>query len=1070
MVFLELGTLRNAQLLQEPIKSLCAAVGLHGSIRLLHEFSDGFSETRVVLGENRSGPNDLQPFHLVLKIGMADALRDEVSRYLDFIAHAKALAAFVPIWKPDLTLNALPPDGTLAAIAYANASDVFGAQDCVSFKSAFRECIRGVRPVPEVAGMIESLARVIGSLYSAPMHCFANEIALYYLEHWAADYQVVTDSLAETGGYPLLTLQRLNPSYFRQVKTSDGATLRQESESPGNGNQLDIVLPRCTVAKFERDQLVAWLNSPEDLALQIDTRELSPVSSAQLSKYSTISLWAPKKVSRYDFYLRHVRLGLPSLDVGASTFKVGPICLHNPLKHFSAPLLAATKPPASTFIVPGHGDLHPGNVLIAGTSPAIIDYGKSVTKIPVGADAARFFGGLVRDVLAEELSFEDLAIVLAGTLGINSFSEEADSPVSRAVRLLKLVVEKLIPANVPEAQTLWPVHLYGYAWIGLKWPHSSSEAYRACFLLAGVALQCLLGPATTEEESPPSALPSCAGEEKPAQPITATRPIKPEGPAEILILVSRFDGTADFDPTVRIYSTLADNVFEILPGLARAERVEEVISSRKDAVEMAHRYRASMIVWGTFDNMGVSPHYEVTRDSLVIKRSMVQLDQATRHKLSERFEPYITQNLAAEVSFLSLKAVAEMCVLNLNAALKVYDRALSLIPDRERARELGATDMYRSVAAIYFALKQNEQAVEANDKAREFDPNDLATEIQGLQIRAIIEKKSGVQQIEAFKRLLRARVEAKTDEPEVIEALQAILAKLEPLRTSADFRKFLESELPNTPPPPLKMLNKQFEKDVAVHLQRAEELVSDKKFPKALSEIRSALRLNPRCVEALTLRSKVFAFMDRVEEALKELEKAERLNAKHFEIYRIRGYILCDSKQDYQGALQQFEKAFELEEAVKQLILPAWGNAMIQLGRGEEAMQLVRDWNLNPGDPDLFIFRSQYYRKKGDYEAALRETDQAIQLDDETPWISLKERAEVYEAMGRREHAIQDLEQAIESTFEGTFTIHALRQRLDELRSLSARTEGEVREVVTKPESHVDAEGEKAEQESETDA
>lgn len=209
MVFLELGALRDAQRLEDPIKSLCAATGLHGAIRLLREFSDGFSDTRVVLGEHRSGPNDLQPFHLVFKVGAADALRDEVCRYKAFVNHARAKAAFVPIREADRTLEALPPDGSPAAIAYAHASDIFGAQDCVPFKSVFQECIRGERPMPAVEGLIESLARIMGLLYAEPTQCFAQEIALYYLEHWAPDYQVAPDRLVDTEDYPLLTLQRL---------------------------------------------------------------------------------------------------------------------------------------------------------------------------------------------------------------------------------------------------------------------------------------------------------------------------------------------------------------------------------------------------------------------------------------------------------------------------------------------------------------------------------------------------------------------------------------------------------------------------------------------------------------------------------------------------------------------------------------------------------------------------------------------------------------------------------------------------------------------------------------------
>jgi tetratricopeptide (TPR) repeat protein len=1067
MIFLDSGTLLNAQLLQEPIKSLCAAVGIHGSIHLLHEFSDGFSETRVVLGENRSGPNDLQPFHFVFKIGTADVLRDEVHHYLDFIAHARASAAFVPIWKAELTLKALPLGPTLAAIAYSHASDVFGAEECVSFKTVFREGIRGDRPLSVVAGIIESLARIMGSLYSEPVHCYAHEIALYYLEHWAPDYQVTADHLVNTEGYPLLTLQRLNPNYFRRETPSIGAVLRKEAESAVKDNQIDIVLPRCFIAKVERDRLVSWVNSPADLTLQVNTLELPLASYEKLSKVSTISLWAPRNISRYDFYLRNVKHALPSLNVEAPTFKVGQLYLHNPLMHFSAPLLAATKPPSSTFSAPGHGDLHPGNVLVAGTSPAIIDYGKSATKLPVGIDAARFFGGLVRDVLAEELSFEDLALVLAYALGLDDSFKEDNSPVSRASYLLRLVREKLVPGNVPESQVLWPVHLYGYSWIGLKWAHSSPESYRACFLLAGIALQCLLGPAPTEQEKPIDA-PSGHDDEKLTQLITVTQPIRPEGPAEILILVSQFYGSADYDPTIRIYSTLSDNIFDILPGLARVERVDDVVSSRRDAVELAKRYSASMIVWGTFDNMGVSPRYEVTRDSLIIKRSMIQLDEATRHQLSERFEPYITQNLAAEISFLSLKAVAEMCVLNLNTneALKVYKRALSLVPDRERARALGATDLYRSLAALYFLLNQDTDAVEANDNARELDPGDLITELQRLQIRSRMEKKSNTQQIKELKSLLRARIEANTDKPGVVESLKVLMIKLEPLNTPADFRKFAEAEAPKMKHTSLQSLNKQFEKDVAVHLQRAQGLIEADKFQKSLSEIRSALRLNPRCADAYGMRANVLAALGRFKDALKDIETAQRLNPKESITHALRGDILCNAFQDYQGALQEYEKAFELG-IVKDMVMPEWGTSMIQLGRGDEAMKLARDWNLNPGNSLLFIFRSQYHRKKGEYEIALRDVDQAIQLsENDQPW-SLRERAEVYEAMGRREQAIQDLEQAIKFSVEGTHIRNILRQRLNNLSSLLVTTEGGASDST---EVYINTEAEKVKQEHEPNA
>jgi tetratricopeptide (TPR) repeat protein len=553
-----------------------------------------------------------------------------------------------------------------------------------------------------------------------------------------------------------------------------------------------------------------------------------------------------------------------------------------------------------------------------------------------------------------------------------------------------------------------------------------------------MALQSLLG-APPRDENPPATL-SSDGEGKLVHPITEMPPIKPERPTEILILVARFDGSADYDPTVRIYSTLSDLIFETLGSLARVERIEEVISSRKGAIAMAERYHASMIVWGTFDNMGVAPRYEVTRDSLVIKQSMIQLDQATRHRLSDRFEPYITQNLADEVSFLSLKAVAEMCLLNLNyeAAIKVYNRALSLVPDPERARELGAIQMYRGLASIYFVLKRDKEAIEANDKARELDPNDLITELQGLQIHSRMEKKSGIHHIEKFKELLRERLETDTD-GEIIQALQAVLEKLEPLRTSADFRKLVDSKGAMRSLMSLPTSNKQFEKDVMVHLQRARLLIRDHKYQKALTEIRSALRLNPRCVEAIVGRATVLIMTDHAGDALKELQKAEKINAKYGWIYAIRGHIMSLVLYDYEAALQQFQKAFELDDATQEAALIPWGTAMIEVGRGEDAMHIVRNWNLNPNDPELFVFRSRYYRKAQEHEIALQEADQAILLscssdNDDDPFLSRLERGKVYTAMGRRELAIQELEQAMNYAPAGTLNRRVL---LEELRLLA---------------------------------
>ena len=90
-------------------------------------------------------------------------------------------------------------------------------------------------------------------------------------------------------------------------------------------------------------------------------------------------------------------------------------------------------------------------------------------------------------------------------------------------------------------------------------------------------------------------------------------------------------------------------------------------------------------------------------------------------------------------------------------ALRVFDRTLSLVLDRERARALGAADVYRAIAAIRFVLEFDKEALEAIDKARELEPQDLMTELQSLQIRARLKKSSFTEYFKQVKEIFRAR-------------------------------------------------------------------------------------------------------------------------------------------------------------------------------------------------------------------------------------------------------------------------------------------------------------------------
>ena len=631
--------------------------------------------------------------------------------------------------------------------------------------------------------------------------------------------------------------------------------------------------------------------------------------------------------------------------------------------------------------------------------------------------------------------------MLLALLGLEPAPDDLNTPAGRAWMLLGRIQTETDRISGEDAAALWPLHLYGYSFIGLKWGADTPAQHGACGLLAAVALNRMLGwPEPAEERRPADALPADVEQRETAvvrAPQAAPRrEIEAEGPAEILILVARFAGTAEYDPTARIYGALADHVFEVIPDIGRVELLDEIVSARREAIALAERYQASMVVWGTYDGLGIRPRYEVTRDSLVIKKSMIQLDQATRHQLKEKFDIYITDNLAAEVSFLSLQAVGDMCVLNLNyeAALGVYERALALFSDPERARALGVHEIYQSLTGVYLALKRYGDALAANAKARELAPDDLLCQFQWLLLRSVTEKRTSNQMIEDLRALLTERVEDGSIDREEQAGLSKALEMMAAIRSPQDLKKLFEST--SNRKSLLADAHKRFSKDVMVHLSRAESYALGHQYQKALKECRQALRLNPRCVPALVLRAQLFAVLDRVAEALRELDHAEKFDPSQASVHYSKAAILVSAEQ-YEECMPQMEKAFELGLAWEPMFEP-WGECMLGLGRGDEMMSILKSRSVDPADPGLFRLRSWYYGQKGQDETALREADQAIALSSGPPEMarSYRVRARVH-AIGKRFRlAAEDMQKVIALSIKGTFQYRTSQELLHEFLSM----------------------------------
>lgn len=481
----------DADSIKDPVLSLFEVLdygGLRqgGYIRWLHEFSDGKTESRVILVEVKKDPGDLQPHHLVLKIGPIGSVRRELERYIVFKGEIRAPGAFVELLDPERTRHHLEASREYGAIAYHSAQHQLAGSDVVSLKDLFGKALSGEVPLERVSEAFSATFRALSSLYGKPKEAFAFKIPEYYLERWFPDFQLKVEKIDIDSG--LLTRSKYDSRAFKGMSSRE---LRRNAENPKADSNLEIAAANLKCLGIWKDTLGLRHGSmPSDhLHIQVDVSKLGTKERSVLREEERFGVWALANDSRMRFYRRRIEQAFPGLSLDAPVFLLDELKVPNPLRQPSKPLRELAS--STIRLVPAHGDLHPGNVLVVGETPVIIDYGLAESELPIGVDAVRLFGCLVRDVLAEVVDYSVLVRLLPDVLGLTEASEAATGAEQVGRLLLGSLwkeIETLLDREGGRSQdaALLSAHLYGFAWIGLKWS-GSSAAWRACFLMACLA-------------------------------------------------------------------------------------------------------------------------------------------------------------------------------------------------------------------------------------------------------------------------------------------------------------------------------------------------------------------------------------------------------------------------------------------------------------------------------------------------------------------------------------------------------------------------------------------------------
>ncbi|MGD9099138.1 MAG: protein kinase, partial [Anaerolineae bacterium] len=198
-------------------------------------------------------------------------------------------------------------------------------------------------------------------------------------------------------------------------------------------------------------------------------------------------------------------------------------------------------------------------------------------------------------------------------------------------------------------------------------------------------------------------------------------------PGETMILIAQFKaqaGSESYDVSQRIYDKLSDDLHQLGESGVSVYQVPEVVESSEAAVVLGSRYGATTVLWGYYDDIGISPNVEAVgglEDNLLsvgLERFNLDAGEAVNFKL------YIAKDMPSEMSFLTAMSLFQVAMLQGNvdemmAAIEMAERNLPADPQFRSGGEM----IYFMQTAIALMRGDAQDGVELMNQAIAVNPN-----------------------------------------------------------------------------------------------------------------------------------------------------------------------------------------------------------------------------------------------------------------------------------------------------------------------------------------------------------
>ncbi|MEA4910038.1 MAG: tetratricopeptide repeat protein [Anaerolineaceae bacterium] len=258
-------------------------------------------------------------------------------------------------------------------------------------------------------------------------------------------------------------------------------------------------------------------------------------------------------------------------------------------------------------------------------------------------------------------------------------------------------------------------------------------------LLVGSSMVNVIFQGTRLSQANPTVTPNSAPMIKPAYTPQYTVTIAPESTAmslafqpaqsgETLVIIAPFEGNGEIHPEYWI----EDNLQKEIPDLpdrynVRIEVLPSPITHLGEQAIVQHVkevYQPTILVWGWYDQMGITANYSITEEGLLFDEYQPTLAQAINLPSSpDAYVFYITQNLPEEIAHLTFFEMSQIYYTHgdFERSMWYLQKALDhLSPDNDKAR---ASLYYLMALDRLQGFDDTQSAITYTEQALAIDPN-----------------------------------------------------------------------------------------------------------------------------------------------------------------------------------------------------------------------------------------------------------------------------------------------------------------------------------------------------------